>query len=79
MKKQLKTEIVQFNEVYSYIDDYFSKEIAIVDNMSHFYILFCGWFSYTKAKSFYQFDLHNINDEKKMIVDRYFRIVFESF
>lgn len=25
MKKQLKTEIVQFNEVYSYIDDYFSK------------------------------------------------------
>lgn len=81
MKKQLKTEIVQFNEVYSYIDDYFSKEIAIVDNMSHFYILFCGWFSYTKAQAkSYHMDLDHLKDEKKMIVDKYFRIVLdESF
>lgn len=78
MKEQLKTEIVQFNEVYSYIDDYFSKEISVVDNMSHFYILFCGWFSYSKPKPIHQFDIHQLKDEKKMIVDKYFRIVLDE-
>jgi len=72
VKEKLKTEIAEYNNVYSFIDEYFTKEIATAESMNNFWILFCVCFS--KKHIFNKLDV----SKKNHIVDKYFRFVFDD-
>lgn len=72
IKDKIKIELAEYNHVYSFIDEYFSKEIAQAESMNNFWILFCSWFS--RKPTFNKLDISKQNH----IIDKYFRFIFDD-
>ena len=72
VKENIKKELSECKNVYTFIDDYFAKEIKTAEKMRPLWIIFCG--SFYKKKSFDKYEIQTNNH----IVDKYFRFIFDD-